>query len=76
MVNPIRFTVWKKGDAMLRPTLRIALFLAMAVLPMGCASFNWQPHNAANEDFVIPWSEGQMSGYSNSNGAPMDYWSH
>jgi hypothetical protein len=61
---------------MLRSTLQIAVFLALAVLPMGCASINPQHPYVADEEFVIPGSEGEMSGYLNSNGVPMDYWSH
>jgi len=61
---------------MFRPILRITLLLAMAVLPMGCATINPQPHDVVNDDFVIPWSEGRVSGYPYSGGEPTDYWSH
>ena len=61
---------------MFRPILRITLLLALAVLPIGCASINPQPHNVASEDFAIPWSEGRVSSYPNSGGEPMDFWSH
>ena len=61
---------------MLRLALKTSLLLALAVLPMGCASILPQHHYEADEEFVIPGSEGDMSGHTDFTGVPTDYWSH
>jgi hypothetical protein len=53
---------------MIRPVLQMSPFLAMAVILTGCASINPQHHDVADEEFVIPWSEGEMSANTIFNG--------